>query len=438
MRTFSGLISRLRNNSLFKDSFWAVGGNGIGNALMLFSGIFIARTIGKDLYGEYGMVKTTMFLMALFSTFALGDTSTKFIAEYIQKDVSFIRKIIHASFRISFVCSATLCVLLVIFSKKLAVFINTPQLEEAFKFLGIIIVFRSINTVGAGILGGFKAYKKLGINNIIAGVTMLTLAIPGTLYWSLYGALCALLLSQVTLSILNTYQVYKFSKMYLIPNVPKGSFEKELLLFSYPFALNELVYSLSSWGCSLLVAKYATIGDLGMLSACNQWNAIILFMPGLLGNVVLSYLSTTAVSNMSTHKMIIRRMLIVNFVCTFIPFVMVIMASGYIADYYGPTFKGMEMVLGIKVLCTIFMCLTRVYQSNLMSEGKKWLAFYIRSSYNILDLLLTYIVLLVTDGRNAAINLSWSSLFICVISLLLYSFFYHYSNRKETHNLIAV
>ena len=63
------ITHRLRNSQLFKDSFWAVFGNGLGNFLLLMAGILIARLLGKDVYGEYGMVKTTMFHMAAFSTF---------------------------------------------------------------------------------------------------------------------------------------------------------------------------------------------------------------------------------------------------------------------------------------------------------------------------------------------------------------------------------
>ena len=48
-------IKQKINSKLFRDSFWAVFGNGIGNALMLLSGIIIARLLGKDLYGEYGI-----------------------------------------------------------------------------------------------------------------------------------------------------------------------------------------------------------------------------------------------------------------------------------------------------------------------------------------------------------------------------------------------
>jgi O-antigen/teichoic acid export membrane protein len=50
--TIKLIKEKILQSKLFKDSFWAVFGNGFGNALMLFSGIIIARLLGKDLYGE--------------------------------------------------------------------------------------------------------------------------------------------------------------------------------------------------------------------------------------------------------------------------------------------------------------------------------------------------------------------------------------------------
>lgn len=418
MQNSNQFIQRLRNSSFFKDSFWAVSGNGMGNLLMLLSGILIARFLGKDLYGEYGIVKSTMFLMALFASFGLGDTSTKYIAEYIQKDSSQIRSIIKASLCIVGLFSGGMCLLLMISAEALAGFVRVPHMAVAFRFLGIIIVFRALNTVGAGLLGGFKDYRRLGINNVTAGVSMISLAVPLTLLWDLKGSLLALLLSQVLLSVLNLSAVVKKAQSYLSSSGQR--FEKEMLSFSFPFALNEFVYTVCSWLGTLLMTRYSSVGELGISSAAGQWNSIIMFMPGLLGNVILSYLSTTAGTNERQHSLIIRRMLLVNLACTVIPLVVVALFSDFITAFYGPTFVTMKPVLLVYIFGTIFTCLTRVFQSNLMSEGKKWRAFAIRSSYNFLQLVVSYIILRITDGIDAAYNMAWVSSSVALFSLFLY------------------
>ena len=105
-------IQRITNSVLARDSFWAVVGNGLGNAFLLLAGIFIARLLGKDLYGEYGVVKTTMMYSATFATFGLGITSTKFLSEYLQEKKHYALSLMRDSLRITLVFS--LCIAVVI------------------------------------------------------------------------------------------------------------------------------------------------------------------------------------------------------------------------------------------------------------------------------------------------------------------------------------
>lgn len=425
----SSIYKRLSNNPLYKDSFWAVFGNGVGNFLLLLSGIIIARLLGKELYGEYGMVKTTMFTMATFSTLALGNSSTKFVAEYLLKDLSSVKSIIRTCIIIVLTFSMAMCLLLFIFSSVIANFVNEPQLSLSFRFLGVIIVFRALNTIGAGILGGLKDFKQVGVNNIIAGSTMFALCIPLTKSFSLNGAYVSLLSSQVCLCILNIYFVYKLQKS--IKSYSSDNYGKLLLKFTFPFALNELVYTFTNWGNNLFITKYASLGDLGMLTACMQWNAIVLFMPGLLANVILSYLSTSAIGSGQDHYHLLKRMLIINLMSTLIPMIVVMISSNYITEYYGESFKGMDAVLFVAILGTLFTCLSRVFDSNLMSEGRRWTAFAICSVIYIIQFIMTIVILKWTNGRDAAMNMAVLSVVMSIAMLSLYIIEYRVNRLKQ-------
>lgn len=409
---------KIKNNSLYKDSFWAVFGNGIGNFLMLLSGIIIARLLGKDLFGEYGMVKTTMFTMATFSTLAFANTTTKFIADYIQKDLSSVKSIIRSSILIVLLFSLSMCLLLFLLSDVIARFVNEPQLSASFKFLGILIVFRALNTLGAGLLGGFKDFRQVGIDNIIAGVTMFILCIPLTKLFNLSGAYISLLLSQACLCVLNIYFVYYHQKN--IVSYSPQNYGKVLLVFSFPFAITEFIYTITAWGYSLALTKFSSLGELGMYTACLQWNAIIMFMPGLLGNVILSYLSTSASGSSFAHHQLIKRMLIVNLLSILFPLIIVGFSANYISQYYGKTFIGMDSIMRVAIWSTIFTCMSRVFDSNLMSKGRRWTASIICSFFYIMGLVAATLILYYTDGINAAMNLSRLSVITNALMLLVY------------------
>lgn len=424
---FDTIIERLKSSKLFKDSFWAVFGNGIGNALLLCAGILIARFLGKDLYGEYGVVKTTMFHIAAFSTFGLGYTSTKFIAQYISENTEHIVSIAKAALKITVVSSLVLCALLLIFADTLAVFVENPQLATPFRYLGLIVVCRAISTTASGIVSGFKDFKRQGRNNIISGLVMLVLAPTLTFFYGLKGSLLSLLVSQLLLCILNLDLVRALLRNY---TTSEQSFVKALLVFSFPVAMQELTYALSHWGGPLLLAKYASMGEAGLYSAAGQWNAIIRFIPGLLSSLVLSYLSSTTQTR--EHKRMMSKVLSINFLCALIPFLVVFIFSGLIVRMYGNSFDGLRPVLNILIFSTVFSVVARVFQNEFISRGKNWLTFAYRSGKDIVVILSLYLVLKATCGVNAAMNFAIIDVVVNIAYTFLLAMTYVITSNKKS------
>ena len=101
------LVEKIHRNSLAKDAFWAMIGSVLGKGLSLLAGILVARFLGKELFGQYGIIKNTLVNVAVFSTLGLGYTGTRYISKCYherQEDVFDIIKIIYRNFigKISF------------------------------------------------------------------------------------------------------------------------------------------------------------------------------------------------------------------------------------------------------------------------------------------------------------------------------------------------
>lgn len=421
-------IENIKRSQLFKDSFWAVFGNGTANALMLIAGIFIARFLGKDIYGEYGFVKTTMFQIAAFSTFGLGYTSTKFIAQYVVENPSNLRSITKSALLISCIASIILSLALFFTAKWVAVFVGHPQMEQPIKYLGVIVVTRALSTVCSGLISGFKKFYKQGINNIISGVVLLFLAPFLTYKYGLTGSLISLLISQLVLSLLHLILIYQ---IYIkLPPAQNEHFTAKLLNFSIPVAMQELTYAITSWAIPIIITKYSSLGELGIYSVAAQWNAIILFIPSLLSSVVLSYLSTE-ISKGDNSKMF-NKLLLVNFFCVLLPFFIVAICSKWISSLYGPSFSGLHNVITILVFSTVFSVLSQVFQSDMISRGLNWQLFIFRAIRDICLLFATYIMLKMTSGVNAAVNFAilsviGSILYLLSFVIVRYVKFYHSS-----------
>lgn len=393
------MLEKIRTNRLFKDSFWAVFGNGLGYALLLFSGIMIARFLGRDVYGEYGVVKTTLLYMASFSAMGLGFSSTKYIAQFLQEDKSIICSIITAANKITLISSCVIAIGLNLFAEKLAVFLEEPSLAHLFRILSVIVICKAFSTTGIGILAGWGAFKKISSCNIKCGILMFILCIPLTYYCGINGALISLFVSQLSLALLVYFQINKFKQK--LPCQNKKNMVKELFSFSLPIALQESSYSICNWGAIAIFTKLSSLGEVGLYSATTQWNAIIMFIPGFLSNVLLSHLSSFG-HNKDKHIHTIIIMLIANLICTFIPFIIIFFCSSYISSFYGDTFCEMKNILRITMIAPIFSCCSTVFNSELLAIGKNWLLFFIRLIRDLMVLLSTYILLSYNGGDNGA------------------------------------
>lgn len=410
------LLIRLKTSRIFKDSFWAVFGNGVGYVLLLVSGMIVANFLGKDVYGEYGIVKTTMVYMASFAALGLGFTSTKYVAQYTSGNQSQIYSIIKSTIIIAFVSSSTISATLMLVANELAVFLGEPGLADPFRYLALIIVLKAMSTAGIGILSGFGSFKEIGKCNVASGLFMLLAAVLLTYWGGLKGALSSLAGSQLILTILIYYYIY--IKTRHLPQQNPSHKTRELLLFSIPVALQESSYTICNWGAIMLLSKYSSIGEVGIYTIAAQWNSIVLFIPSALSNVVLSHLSNT-VSNKEKHKKTMKTMMLVNLFCTLLPFILVCLCASYISSLYGESFDGLSVVLQLFVFSAIISSCTNVLNSELLSLGKNWLLFALRFIRDVIILGLVYVFLRYFPCVNGAFT--YVSIYIGMMLLYLLS-----------------
>jgi len=417
-------INNIIKSRFVIDSIWSLLGNVIGKGLALLAGIVIARFLGRDIYGEYGMIRNTIISISLFSTFGLGYTSTKFVAEYKIVNPPLLSLISHYSEKITLIISGTLALLLFVFSEYVsAKILNAAHLNFSLKIVSAWIVFNALTTTQIGILAGLREFKKLARFNVITGIITFVLSFVFTWYWNLNGALLALLVSQIFNWFLNYNLVQKKIPLYNY-SFKNKKFSKEILNFSFPVALQEAIFSIIYWTLSYLIIKFSSYGELGIYTAAMQWNAIILFIPGILRNVILSHLSE-AIQNDEKYNQVLNLTLTINLISTLIPFLFVLFAANYIILLYGPSFEGLKIVLKLATLSTVFLSLSNVYAQAYLSKGKNWQMLGFRSLRDLGTLGLAYFFIIHFKGEKSAYYLSLSVLIISIIFLLTMSIFYH-------------
>ncbi len=204
-------IRLITQNNLAKDSFWALLGSVIGQGLSLIAGIFVARILGKELYGAYGIVKTTLVQITIFSSFGLGYTLTRFVAQRKNEaeEQNSIRGLVSFAMNVTLIVSAFISFLVFVFAKQIAIWLDYPSLYVMLRISSVAVIFNAINSTQVGAMSGFKDFKQVSINRIYTGIVTLVLSVCLANWFGLIGAVVALALSFVFNSLINRFSIEK-------------------------------------------------------------------------------------------------------------------------------------------------------------------------------------------------------------------------------------
>ena len=414
------IIKRLISSRLFRDSFWTILGNALGKGLTVLGGIIIASLLGKDVFGEYGLLRNTLLLIAIFSTMGLGYTSTIYVAKYKQEDESLLYSLISSVLKITLIFSGLIAILVFAFSFHIAIYLEDASLTVGLKCLSAIIIFNALTTSQIGILAGFKLFKETAYANILSGICNFILSVCLTYIWGFNGAIGSLLLSQIFNCALNHHILRK--QLTSLHKEGKATL-KYILRQSLPIALQEMSLSVTHWLGSIILLKLTDYGEVGLYSAASQWAAVILFIPITLRNVVLSHLSSD--QNKSQHNKILYSMMGIYALSTFVPSTLVVLLSNSIIRFYGETFYGLKSVLAVCCYATVFNSVYNVFSSEFMSRNRNWLMYAITISRDICILIgiYTFVEVFKVSG---AFGMGLSTLCMGIVTMIACFYFYRH------------
>jgi O-antigen/teichoic acid export membrane protein len=130
---------------IFRGASWIIFGAVLSKFLLLIGSICVARILGQSVYGELGILRSTMSSFAMLASMGLGITATKFIGENLQRDKFNIGGIIAFTIRMAVILSLIISILLIIFSEKILLMIEAPHLKSELIISSIILFFIAMN-----------------------------------------------------------------------------------------------------------------------------------------------------------------------------------------------------------------------------------------------------------------------------------------------------
>lgn len=406
-------------------TFWSLIGALLSRALMLLASILVARILGKETYGEFGMIRSTIGLFGVFAGFGLGLTATKYVAEFRHSNPAKAGRVIALSEVFALVTGTVVAVIIYVFAPWLAKnTINAPHLSLELRITAFIVLVSSLNGAQTGALAGLEAFKSIAKVNIAGGLSAFPVLVGASYLGGVSGATWGLLLNVVIIYILNLLALNRETARHGVPISFRGFLSERQIVwgFSFPAASGGFLVSFVLWGCAaLLVNQPGGYAQMGIYTAADQWRLAVLFVPGMVSRITLPMLSSmVGTKDEAGYRKTLKYSLLLNFGTGFIIAIPIVLLAPWIMRSYGPGFEDGSTILLCLVLSAVLIATSSVLGQVFASNDKMWVGFVFNLVWGITMTSMCYI--LVRNGYGAlgmalsfvvsyALHLVWSAIY---------------------------
>jgi O-antigen/teichoic acid export membrane protein len=377
--------------------FWSGVGAVASRLLTLLATIVVAQHLGKSVFGELGIIQSTLSMFATFATFGVGLTATKHIAEYRQKDPERAGRVIALSNVVSLVCGCSVGLLIIVLAPWVARrCLEAPQLSGLIAISAAGLLFVVLNEAQVGTLSGLEAFRRQATIQAIGGGVAFPILVAGVHFFGLTGAVCALVANLGVLVFLNHVGIRKEAARLGISIVWKGCFQERGLIWRYnlPTLCCGAVYVPSMWLANMILVRMpGGYAEMGIFSAADRLRTAIMFLPGLLGGVALPMLaSLSAKSDIGRYRKVFWANIAISISASLAVAVPIALAARWIMSSYGAGFAEGRWVLVLLCATAVTHAAYWIVSQSMVSKGRVWTMFTLNLGWAILLLSWTWIL----------------------------------------------
>lgn len=401
-------IDKIKNSSIAKriisGAFWSFTGTALAKLIVLISGILCAHVLGKNEYGEFNMVRSTINLFVVFGTAGFGVTVTKFVSEYRKMQKSKISGIYTTTTSFVMIIGLIVTLLTLIFAEEITTrTLNAPQLSTPIRLGALLLFVTTINGVQNGTLTGFEDFKSIAINTLYGSIAEAVLMLLGGYYYGVSGAILGYGCGFLVIYISNKISIKKnFRKHNIIIKYTKPSKENINILFKFtlPLAISSFIVMPTFWIIRTLLVNNSDFGELAIYEAADQWKIIILFIPTAISGIVLPILSSMSQKESSKFWKVLYINMFINGFSAFMLSIIIILFAKQIMGTYGEEYNDTTTLI-ILALSTIPTAISNVIGSSIVSRSKIWTGLSFNAIWSTIMITSTYLLLKKGLGASA-------------------------------------
>ncbi len=345
--------------------------------LALAASITVARILGSEVFGEFGMIRSTAMTFGSLATFGLGLTATKHVAELRTSAPERAGRIIVLSGVFAACTGIFMAIVLCLAAMPLAQHaLCAPHLAGMVRVGSLVLALSAINAVQTGALAGFEAFRTMTKVSVTVGMVSVPVLVTATYFVGLPGAIWGLIVNLVVFVLLNHFALRSEAAKAGVPLRYATCLREWRVLwsFSLPTALSNMLAAPATWIChALLVNQPGGYVQMGLFNAANQWCMAILFVPQRICMIILPVLSSLASEGrMREYRRTLRASVLLSTGLATAAAVPIALLSFWIMRAYGQDFTSGSSALVLLAGSAVFMSAAFVGGQAIISLGKAW------------------------------------------------------------------
>jgi len=411
------------NARLARGMFWSLVGTVISRSLMLAASVFVARLLGKEGFGEFGIIRGTIETFGIFAGFGLGLTAMKHVAEFRRQDPCRAGRILVLSNLAAVGTGATLTLALVVAAPWLAAeALNAPHLSGLLRSGSLLLLLYALTGAQTGALSGFEAFRTIAHVNLCVGLISFPLLTAGAYLGGLEGAVWGMTLTLALHALLNHFALRAEAARAAVPLQVVGCAREWPVLwqFSLPAVIAGAVMLAGTWLCTLLLVHQPDgYRQMGVFSAASYWFLALACLPNLLGRAATPMLAERhSVADHVGSRKIFRLTVAINAAVTLPIVVMVSLASPWIVRLYGNEFVRDWPTFAVLLLSGATLALIKPAEHVINAHGRMWTLLLLYGGLTILTLLFTFCLIGLGAFGMALARLIAYTIHIALINLV--------------------
>ena len=386
---------------MFHGAFWSFSGTAMGKLCLLVAGILCAHLLKQEVFGQLGMIRSTLNIFIVFGASGIGVTATKLISTYRTNDIPRLLRMTRLTFRLAWVMALVLMVFCFVLAQPIARHIlHAEHLTFELQIASLLLLFSILYGVQNGVLTGLEQFKIMARNTFIGSLLEAVLMVAGAYFGGLMGAIVGLGIGLGALFWINRLSIRKHYAQYVVgerqPTHTPNDWSM-LLNDCIPATLSALMVTPTFWGIRTILLQHDGYNSLALFEAADQWKVMMLFIPTAISQMVLPILTSIRQQRQQFRHVLLANIALIVGISSMITLV-VLLLGGPIMQLYGKGFSD-KMPLVYLALSNIFSAYSNIIEMSIYSKNKMWQAFVINLFWAIVLLVSAYC--LVERGLNA-------------------------------------